>query len=87
MNLPSDPNARQAIKNAIQEISNSMTRMDGERDFVKETVARVCEEHDLNKRVFRKLARTYHKQDFSKEVAEHNLFEEMYEEITGETTL
>jgi hypothetical protein len=71
----------------MQEISNSMTRMDGERDFIKETVARICDEHELNKRVFRKLSRTYHKQNFSKEVAEHNEFESLYEELTGETTL
>jgi len=87
MSLPSDANSRESIKKAMQEISNSMTRIDGERDYIKEAINKVCEDHELKKSVFRKLARTYHKQNFSKEVAEHNEFESMYEELTGETTL
>lgn len=41
----------------------------------------------LVKKTFRRLAVTYHKQNFSKEVADHEEFETMYEQLTGETTL
>jgi len=41
----------------------------------------------MSKKTFRKLAKVYHKQNFSKEVAEHEEFETMYEQLTGETTL
>lgn len=87
MQLPSDPKSKQAIKSCMEEISNSMTRIEGERSFIKEAIYNVCEEYQLSKKTFRKLAKTYHKQNFSIEVAEHQEFEQMYEELTNETSL
>ena len=87
MSLPSDPAARKAIKKCMDELSASMARIDGERDFIKEVIDNICEEYEMSKKTFRKLAKVYHKQNFSKEVAEHEEFETMYEQLTGETTL
>ena len=87
MSLPSDPAARKAIKKCMDELSASMTRIDGERDFIKEAIDNICEEYEMSKKTFRRLAKVYHKQNFSKEVAEHEEFETMYEQLTGETTL
>jgi hypothetical protein len=87
MSLPSDPAARKAIKKCMDELSASMSRIDGERDFIKEAIANICEEYEMSKKPFRKLAKVYHKQNFSKEVAEHEEFETMYEQLTGETSL
>jgi hypothetical protein len=87
MSLPSDPAARKAIKKCMDELSASMARIDGERDFIKEAIANICEEYEMSKKTFRKLAKVYHKQNFSKEVAEHEEFETMYEQLTGETSL
>ena len=87
MSLPSDPAARKAIKKCMDELSASMSRVDGERDFIKEAIANICEEYEMSKKTFRKLAKVYHKQNFSKEVAEHEEFETMYEQLTGETSL
>ena len=83
MSLPSDPAARKAIKKCMDELSASMARIDGERDFIKEAINNCCEEYEMNKRTFRKLAKVYHKQNFSKEVAEHEEFETIYEQLTG----
>jgi hypothetical protein len=87
MSLPQDPAARKAIKDCMNELSASMTRIEGERDFIKEAISKVCEDFEMNKKTFRRLAKTYHKQNFSKEVAEHEEFETMYEQLTGETSL
>ena len=87
MSLPSDPAARKAIKKCMDELSASMARIDGERDFIIEAIDNICEEYEMSKKTFRKLAKVYHKQNFSKEVAEHEEFETMYEQLTGETTL
>jgi hypothetical protein len=87
MSLPSDPAARKAIKKCMDELSASMARIDGERDFIKEAIVNICEEYEMSKKTFRKLAKVYHKQNFSKEVAEHEEFETMYEQLTGETCL
>ena len=87
MSLPSDPAARKAIKKCMDELSASMARIDGERDFIKEAISNICEEYEMSKKALRKLAKVYHKQNFSKEVAEHEEFETMYEQLTGETSL
>ena len=87
MSLPSDPAARKAIKKCMDELSASMARIDGERDFIKEAIVNICEEYEMSKKTFRKLAKVYHKQNFSKEVAENEEFETMYEQLTGETSL
>ena len=87
MTLPSSSTDREAIKKSLVEISDSYTRMEAEKDLIKDIVTDVCEQYQLSKKTFRKLARTYHKQNFSKEVAEHEEFEEMYETLTGTTTL
>ena len=87
MSLPSDPAARKAIKKCMDELSASMARIDGERNFIKEAIDNICEEYEMSKKTFRRLAKVYHKQNFSKEVAEHEEFETMYEQLTGETSL
>lgn len=87
MSLPQDPAARKAIKKVMEEISASFTRIEGERDFIKEAISDCSEKYELNKKTFRKLAKVYHKQNFSREVAEHEEFETMYEQLTGETSV
>jgi hypothetical protein len=87
MSLPSDPAARKAIKKCMDELSASMARTEGERTFIKEAIDNICEEYEMSKKTFRKLAKVYHKQNFSKEVAENEEFETMYEQLTGETSL
>ena len=87
MSLPSDPAARKAIKKCMDELSASMARTEGEREFIKEAINNICDEYEMSKKTFRKLAKVYHKQNFSKEVAENEEFETMYEQLTGETSL
>jgi hypothetical protein len=87
MSLPSDPAARKAIKKCMDELSASMARTEGEREFIKEAINNICEEYEMGKKTFRRLAKVYHKQNFSREVAEHEEFETMYEQLTGETSL
>ena len=87
MSLPSDPAARKAIKKCKDELSASMARTEGEREFIKEAINNICDEYEMSKKTFRKLAKVYHKQNFSKEVAENEEFETMYEQLTGETSL
>jgi len=87
MSLPSDTDSRKVIKNCLLEISNSLTNIENERNLIKESINIICEKFDLNKRTFRKLSRTFHKQNFFKEVSDHREYEEMYQQLTNETTL
>ena len=87
MNIPSNPADRKAIFDCMKEISDSMARMEGEREFIREAINEICEKQELSKKTFRRMARVYHKQNYSKEVEEHEEFETMYETITNTTRM
>ena len=86
MNIPSNPADRKKIEAALQEMSNSMTRQGAERELMKDIIKETCEKFELDKKIFRRMAKVYHKRSFSEEVSEHEQFEAMYEVITGQTS-
>ena len=69
------------IRNAIEEISNSMVRTDAERDLVKEIINKINDEEGMDKRVLRKMARAYHKQNLHDETALNDEFEVAFTNI------
>ena len=79
----SNPADRKKIRDALQEISNSMTRISAERDLIKDIKADLFDEYKevLTKKQIGKMARVYHKQNFNEELAEANQFETIYEEV------
>jgi uncharacterized protein YukE len=64
-----------------------MTRMDAERDLIKQAIEDICEEQNLSKKTFRRMAKVYHRQNFKQELEEHEEFETLYETITQTTTM
>jgi hypothetical protein len=78
----SNPADRQKLLDAIKEMSNSMTRVDAEKDFQKEAIDKVNDELGLEKKHVRKLASIYHKQNFSTVQQEQEELQELYELIT-----
>jgi hypothetical protein len=76
------PNDKLKLLGALKDISTSMARMEAEKDLQKNVKNDICKELDLNKKVFSKLAKTYHKQNFADEVATHEEFEQLYEVVT-----
>jgi len=79
--VPSSPADRQKIKDAVEELSNSLVRMDSERDFQKDVCDRIKDEVGLNPKFLKKLANVYHKQTFVSVQEENEGFEELYEAI------
>lgn len=80
----SSPVDRQKIKKMLGEISGSMTRMEAERDLVRETIKAMSDEFQLPKKTLSRMAKVYHKQNYTQEVAEHEEFEDLYETIIQE---
>jgi len=80
MNLT--PNDKLKLVSALKDFSTSLTRVEAERDLQKTLRNDICEELQLNKKVFTKLAKTYHKQNFADEVATHEEFEQLYETVS-----
>lgn len=79
----SNPADRKKIRDALQEISNSLTRISAERDLIKDIKADLFDEykHVLSKKQIGKMARVYHKQNFNEEQVESSQFEALYEEV------
>jgi hypothetical protein len=82
MTLPTSPEDKLKLLDALKDISTSMTRMEAERDLLKNIKKEVCDDLQLNRKVLNKLARTYHKGNFSEEVEMHKDFESLYETVT-----
>lgn len=69
------------ILGMLQEISNSLTRVEAERDLIKEILDRLQDECEIPKKLGRKLAKVYHKRSFEEEVAQQNDFVDIYEQV------
>jgi hypothetical protein len=80
MNLA--PNDKLKLVAALKDFSTSLTRVEAERDLQKTVRNDICEDLQLNKKIFTKLAKTYHKQNFADEVATHEEFEQLYETVS-----
>lgn len=76
MNNPED---RKRLVGAMKEISDSMTRVDAEKDFQKEAIDSVSEDLGLEKKYIRKLATIYHKQNMTQFKQENEEVETLYE--------
>jgi hypothetical protein len=81
MNLT--PEQKKDLQKAVQEISDSMTRMEAERDLIKEIVKDQSDQLQIPKKVISKIAKTFHKQNLAQEVADHEEFVELYEKVTS----
>ena len=73
---------KKKIKGVLQEASNSLTRIDAERDLIKNIIADTSKNFQIPKKTVKKLINVYHKQNFSEEVASHEEFENLYETVT-----
>lgn len=72
---------RKKVANAIQEISNSMTRIDAEKDLIKDIIDQTSEKFELDKKHLRKLATIYHKQNLTEVKNEYDEVETLYQEL------
>ena len=82
MTLPTTPEDKLKLLDALKEISASMARVEAERDLIKNVKNDICDDLQLNRKVLNKMARTYHKGNFSEEVELHKDFESLYETVT-----
>jgi hypothetical protein len=80
INQLSEPDREKLFK-VIKECSDSMTRMDAEKDYVREAIADTSKNMQLPKKLVAKLVKVYHKQNFDEEVAVAEQFENLYETV------
>lgn len=87
INVPSSPADRKAVLDAMKEISASMTRIEGERIFIKEAISDLAKKFELPKKALAKMSKTYHKSSYNQDINEVENFQALYEAVTGETSL
>lgn len=81
--IPSSIEDRKKIRGALEEISNSLTRIEAERDLIKEILQDVEDKFELPKKYTRKVAKIFHKQNFAEVKTEQEDLETIYETVTG----
>jgi siroheme synthase (precorrin-2 oxidase/ferrochelatase) len=80
--VPSSPEDRKKILGAIKEISDSLTRIESERDLIKDILSDIEDKFELPKKYTRKVAKIYHKQNMNEVKAEQEELETIYETVT-----
>jgi len=78
-----NPKDKEKLQNAIKEISNSMTRIDAERDFQKDAIEKVADETGVEKKYVKQIAAMYHKQTFTQVQTAREEVESLYEDLFG----
>lgn len=79
--IPSSPADREAIFAVIKELSNSLTRQEGEADYRKEALKELSEKYEIDKKYFRQLLVDFHKDRFEEKSDERVQYEGLYEAI------
>lgn len=76
-----NPEEKKAVKGAVQEMSDSMLRIDAEKELMKDIVDVTFEKYGVDKKHFRKLANIYHKANMDEVRTEFDDLETLYEEL------
>lgn len=84
--VPSSAEDKKKIRNAMDEISNSMTRIEAERDHIKEIKNKLKEDFSFPSKVINRMAKVHHKRNFTEEQSQNEDFEILYETVNGGTT-
>lgn len=72
---------KEIVKQSINDMVDSMTRVAAERDLQKQLSQKVKENTQVTPKVFRKMARTAFAANFAEEQAVHEEFETLYTEL------
>ena len=81
--MPSNPAELKKIDTALQQISDSKTRIEAEQEHIKEVVQVIHDEYGLEKKLIRQLAKVWHMRNYAEEVTQQEDFQEAYEALTS----
>tara|TARA_B110000285_G_scaffold170215_1_gene190465 strand:- start:30 stop:275 length:246 start_codon:yes stop_codon:yes gene_type:complete len=72
---------RTLVFDCIKEMSNSMARVDSEKEFQKEAAEALTDKVEIDKKHVNALAKIYHKQSFATFQQQREEIEDLYESI------
>jgi hypothetical protein len=79
--IPSSEADKKKIADCIREIDAAMTRIDSEKDFIREAASALQDAVGVPKKYINKMARIYHKQNLPQVTAEISDLEQLYTEV------
>ena len=79
--VPSCPKDRKEIRQVIEQISNSTSRIEAEKEYQKEAFKELSERFELEQKFLKKMARDYHKNAYKKVMGEVEDYSLLYENI------
>ena len=72
---------KEKVAAAVREMSDSMLRIDAEKELMKDIVDVTAEKYEIDKKQFRKIANIFHKRNLEEARTETNEVFELYEEL------
>lgn len=82
--IPSNPADLKKIKDVVAEITNSMVRVESEKEYQKEAVADLSEQFTIDKKFIRKMAVDSFKDQFEKNADEFDSYSTLYEKVMSQ---
>jgi len=74
---------KKKVADAIKQAAFCLNTIEGEREAIKAIVEKINDEVGIDKKIFRKMVKAYHKNSFSAEVEEAEKFEQTYQSVMG----
>lgn len=72
---------KKELKEAIQSLNDSLTRVAAERDYQKEAINNISDKTGVDKKIIRRMAKVYYKSNYAEEQEENRNFEEFYDGV------
>jgi len=79
--IPSNPKDQKKIRDSINELVNSLYRMQSEKDLQKDIIQVCSDEFNLDKKYIRQMAQDAYKDSFDKKVHEFGSYSDLYETV------
>lgn len=76
-----NPTEKKAVASAVQEMSDSMIRIEAEKELMKEIVDVTFEKYGVDKKYFRKISNIFHKRNMDEVRTEQETVESLYEDL------
>jgi ABC-type microcin C transport system permease subunit YejB len=77
---------RKILRRAVLEMNDSMTRVGAERELQKETISEVSNKLGIDKKLLRRMAKSYFLANYKDVVQENSDFEEFYSAVMEKTS-
>jgi cyanate lyase len=78
---------KERLRSVIVTLNDSMTRADAERDMQKEQIVAIADALNLDKKLVRRMAKTYYRANYNDEVENNDTFEKFYSAVLVTTTV